>query len=87
MADIAANEARINITYGQSNGDLPDPVLFDANEADILGWVTEAVRGGSVPGIDADPQADFHGFVVDRIPAKDDLPNRLMIRPKTAFGV
>lgn len=86
MADINANEARVNITYGQMNGDLPDPVLYEASEADILTWVQEAVRGGSVPGIDANPGADFHGFVVDRIPAKDDLPARLMVRPKTAFG-
>lgn len=86
MNVIGENEARVNVTFGGSNGDLPDPVSFDAPDGDIKGWVTEAVRGGGVPGIDADPDADFRDFVIDRFAAKDDLPNRLVVRPKTPFG-
>lgn len=83
---IAADQARINITHGGHNGDLPDPVSYDATDADIKAWVTEAVRGGSVPGIPAAPNANFADFVVDRFPATGDLPNRISIRPKTPFG-
>ena len=83
---IAQDQARINITYGGNNGDLPDPVSFDATDGDVKAWVTEAVRGGSVPGIPAMPDADFKDFVVDRFAATGDLPNRISIRPKTPFG-
>jgi len=79
-------EARVNVTWAGQNGDLPDPVAYDAPDTAIRQWITEAVRGGSVPGIDADPRADFSDFVVDRFPASGDRPNRLMIRPKTPFG-
>ena len=49
-------------------------------------WVTEAVQAG-IPGIDADEAADFGDFVVDRFPAREDIPfNRISIRPKTPFG-
>lgn len=84
---MEAYEARVNITYKGSNGDLLDPVTFDATDAEIRTWVTEALRTGGVPGIPADPEADLTDFVVDRFAAKEDLPNRLMIRPKTPFGV
>ena len=80
------NEAMLNITWAGSNGDLRDPVFFDSTEADIKAWATEAIRNGNVPGIDADPNVDFTDFVVDRFAAKDDMPNRLMIRSKTPFG-
>ncbi len=86
MADINADQARVNITFSGNNGDLPDPVSYDATDADIKAWVTEAVRGGDVPGIAADPNANFHDFMVDRFPATGDLPNRIAIRPKTPFG-
>lgn len=79
-------EARLNITISGMNGDLADPVPFDATDAEIRQWATEAVRGGSVPGITAVADADFTDFVVDRFSSKDDLPNRLTLRPKTPFG-
>lgn len=83
---IGAHEARVNITWKGNNADLPDPVPFDATEGDVKQWVTEAVRAG-IPGIPADPAADFRDFVVDRFSANDATPyNRLMIRPKTPFG-
>jgi len=84
---MEAYEAKVNITYKGQNGDLPDPVNFESTNGDVLGWVAEAVRTGSVPGINADPAADFHDFVVDRFAADATLNyNRLFVRPKTPFG-
>lgn len=80
-------EARVNVTWNGQNGDLPDPVMFDATDADIKTWVTEALRNGSIPGIRADAQVDLRDFVVDRFAVTADIPYaRLMIRPKTPFG-
>lgn len=87
IVGIAENQARVNITYAGSNGDLPDPVSIDANDGDIKQWVTEAVRGGGVPGIPASPDASFTDFVVDRFPPTEARPYTLFgIRPKTPFG-
>ena len=79
-------DARVNVTYNGSNGDLPDPVDYDAPDDAIRQMVQEALRAGGIPGIDADPSADLTNFVVDRFAAKDDLPARIGIRPKTPFG-
>jgi hypothetical protein len=79
--------AKLNITFEGEQGDLPDMVSYDSTDGDIKQIATEAVRGGDVPGIDAAPNASFEDFVVDRFPAKDDVPfNRLSLRPKTEFG-
>lgn len=84
---IEATQARVNITYNGQNGELPDPVSLDANDGDIRQFVTEAVRGGSVPGIPADPTADFRDFVIDRFAPNEARPfNLIAVRPKTAFG-
>ena len=84
---IAADEARINITWDGQNGDLPDPVAFDANDETVIQWATEAIRGGAVPGIAAAPNADLDGYIVDRFAACEDVPfNRLAVRNKTAYG-
>ena len=84
---IGADQAKVNITWKGENGDLPDSVLFDSGDADVLQWITEAVRTGGVPGIKVDATADFHGYVVDRYKATDDVTyNRIMCRPKTEFG-
>ncbi len=84
---IQVNEARVNITWAGQNGDLPDPVSFDATQGDVLQWVTEAVRNGDIPGIRADARADFHDFVVDRFAANEARPyNLIQVRPKTPFG-
>jgi len=48
-------------------------------------WATEAVAGGTIPGIDAQ-DIDFTNYTVQRLPAKDGLPDRVMIRPKTEVG-
>jgi uncharacterized protein (DUF2236 family) len=85
---IAANEARVNITYNGQTGDLPDPVSYDAPDSDVRAWVTEAVRSGGVPGIAADSGANFTDFVIDRFAANDVRPYALLqLRPKTPFGV
>lgn len=84
---IAANEARVNVTWNRQNGDLPDPVPLDSADGDILGFVTEAVRGGDVPGVNADPNANFQNYMIERIDPSDAYPfNRILVRPKTAFG-
>lgn len=85
--DIKDTEARVNITYGGKNGDLPDAVFFNATDADVKAWVTEAVRAGSVPGLDAAPDANFADFVIDRFTANETRPyNLFQVRPKTPFG-
>lgn len=89
---MEANEARVNVTYSGKNGDLPDPVHFDSTDGDVRAWVTEAVRTGGVPGIPADPNADFRDFVIDRFPAPANPVqgerswNLISLRPKTPFG-
>ena len=85
---IKDTEARVNITYGGKNGDLPDPVFFQSTDVDVKAWVTEALRAGSVPGLDAAPNADFSDFVVDRFTASEARPyNLIQLRPKTPFGL
>jgi hypothetical protein len=80
-------EARVNITWNGQNGDLPDMVDFDAGDADVKQWVTEAVRTGGVPGVTADERVDLTDFVVDRFSENDARPyNLIQIRPKTPFG-
>lgn len=82
------NEARLNITYNGSNGDLTDTINFDATDDDIKRWATEAIRTGSVPGIAADPNVDLTNFVVDRFGPNEARPYFLVqVRPKTPFGM
>lgn len=84
---IGAHQARLNITWGGQNGDLLEPVPFQAPEAQLKAWAVEAVRGGDVPGIAADPRVNLDDFVVDRFPATEEIPvHRLFLRPKTPFG-
>jgi len=86
-APLPENMARLNITWSGSNGDLPDPVPYDAPDGDIKQMAIEALRGGDVPGIPADAAADLGDFVVDRFNATDEIPYpRVFIRPKTPFG-
>ena len=85
---IGANEAIVNVTWAGNNGDLRDPVSFDATDEQIRAWVTEAVRTGGVANIAADPNADFTDFVIDRFATTEETPwSRLMLRPKTPFGL
>ena len=78
--------AKLNITWAGNNGDLPDPVGFDLDDASVKRIATESVRDGYVPGIPA-AAADFKDFVVERFRANEAVPaNRIMLRPKTPFG-
>jgi hypothetical protein len=84
---INPGEARVNVTWAGQNGDLPDPVNYDATPGDVLGWVAEAIRTGGVPGIAADARADIRDFIVDKYPPTDVRPyNLIQVRPKTPFG-
>ncbi len=79
--------ARLNVTYAGQNGDLLDPVLYDATDQELRAIAEEAIINGSIPGITADDQASLGDFVVDRFPAGEGVTeNRLVIRPKTPFG-
>jgi hypothetical protein len=84
---VQSTEARVNVTYSGQNGDLPDPVFFEATDGDVKSWVTEAVVAGGIPGIPAAAGADFEDFVVDRFAATEERPyNLIQLRPKTPFG-
>lgn len=84
---IGNNQARVNVTYAGSNGDLPDPVARDAADGDVKTWLTEALRTGGIPGIPVSPDADLREFVVDRFDANEARPfNLIQVRPKTPFG-
>lgn len=84
---IGPGQARVNVTWGRQNGDLPDPVSVDSTEADVRQMVTEALRGGGIPGLDADPAADLTDYVVQKFDPTAARPyNYITIRPKTPFG-
>lgn len=84
---IRPDQARVNITYGGQNADLPDPVPFASTDGDVKQFVTEAVRAGTIPGLRADVGANFADFVVDRFESTEARPfNLLQLRPKTPFG-
>jgi hypothetical protein len=84
---VQVGEARLNITWAGSNGELRDTINYGASDVDIKRWATEAVRAGSVPGIPADPNVDFTDFVVDRFGPNETRPYSIcMIRGKTPFG-
>ena len=89
---VRAHEARLNITWQGQNGDLLDPVPFDASDTELKQWAAEAIQGGSIPGIRARAngrggRVDLWDFVVDRFPRSNTTPyNRIFLRPKTPFG-
>ena len=86
-AFVGAHQARVNVTYAGGNGDLPDPVRYDATDADVKQWLTEALRTGGVPGIPVQAEPNLTDFVIDRFNATDARPyNLLQARPKTPFG-
>lgn len=89
---IQAHEARVNVTYNGQNFELPDPVHFAAGDGDIKGWVAEAIRTGSIAGVQADPNVNLQNYMVDRfdapaqpVPGQRDY-NLIQLRPKTAYG-
>ncbi len=90
MTDIlGADEARVNITFGGQNADLPQTVSRFASPADVKRWVEEALRTGSVPGMPAVAGNEtFDGFTVD--PLMEPIEGRpyamFAFRPQTKFG-
>lgn len=86
-ADLVLDErnAVLIIALDGELGECPEQVPYDAPEDDIRRWAAEAVSGGTVPGIDAQV-VDLTNFKVRRLPAKDGLPDRVMVRPKTEVG-
>ncbi len=85
--ELLANEAILNVTWANNNGDLKDPVSFDATEEEIRTWATEAVRNGGVSNIAIDRNVDFTDFIIERYAATEETPfNRIFLRPKANFG-
>lgn len=85
---IGQGMARVNVTYAGQNGDLPDPVSFDASDEEIKRYVSEAITTGGIPNIPGDTNPDFTNFKVDRFAATDARPYPLLqLRPKTPFGL
>lgn len=66
-------DAKLTITYGGQQGDLPDFINGDATDQEIRAWATEAMAQGNIPGIPAQV-ADFSDHVIDRFPANDARP-------------
>lgn len=84
---IAPDQARVLITWDGKSGDLPDPILFDSTDADIKGWVSEAIRTNSIPAITFQGNVDLTDFVVDRFRSSETNPtNTITVRPKVPFG-
>lgn len=85
--DEIVQAARLNITWNGSNGDLPDPVPYDATDMELKRMASESIATGYIPGIQADDQVNLNDFVVDRFGATAEIPfPRIFIRPKTPFG-
>lgn len=85
---IQPHQARVMVTYKRQHGELPDAVTFDSTDGDVRGWVSEAIRTGGVPGIDADPEVRLADYVIDRfgpVPGVREH-NLIDIRPKVEFG-
>lgn len=84
---LGADQARLNITYANQNGELRDPIPYAASDEDIKRWATEAVQNGDIAGFGAHPDASFRDFVVQRFTPTEERPyNLVMLRPKTPFG-
>lgn len=79
-------EAVLQVTYMGQQGDLPDPILYDLSDQQIRQIAEESIRSGTIVGISADASASLTDFVVDRFPERENLPNRIQVRPKTPFG-
>lgn len=82
---VNADEAVLMVEYNGQQGSLTSPVRWDSEPEDLKSIAAEAIRAGGVRGIDAqDP--DFTDFVARPIPAKDGLPARWLISPKTPYA-
>lgn len=94
MTDIAIDTAAVpdgyalfNITHRGQNGYLPEPVLRDTPEESLLKMAEEAIQSGSVPGVEADPDASTQGYMVDPYEPGNGIDVwRIHLRPKVPFG-
>ena len=80
-------KAQLNITWNGQQGTARTEVYYDETKDDLLRMATEMLVNGEVPGIDADPAASLKDFEVQKFAEKDGLPFRIVIRPKTPFGL
>lgn len=84
---LPENAAKLNVTWAGQNGDLPDPVPYDATDGDLKAMAAEAITNGYIPGIGADANVNLGDFIVDRYAATNEIPYaRVFVRPKTPFG-
>ena len=82
--------AHVNVTYRGLSGDLVDPVRRDASSEEVIAFAEEAIRGGSVRGMPADPNARLVGYHAGPPLEPDAEAGRttytFIVRPKTGFG-
>lgn len=78
-------DAVLIITVEGEMGEASSPIPYDAPESDIKRWASEIVSSGEVSAL-TPRTVDFSDYVVDRIPARGDQPDRIQVRPKTSFG-
>lgn len=86
MMNVGDDAAVVNVTWKGQNGDLTSPVRWGTSDRDVIAAATEAIRHGGARGVDADSDVNLEGFVVQKVDAKDGLPNRYILRPKVPFG-
>lgn len=80
------DDAIIEMTYNERHGTTTSPVPWDLDDASVRAIAQECLRNGDVRGLDQDPHANLDGFVVKKYAAKDEFPNRFLLRPSTEFG-
>jgi len=76
--------ANLIITVDGKTVDFPDRIQKDLPHGEIRRMAAEAVAGG-IPGLEAQ-EVDFSGYIVDPVEAAEGMPDRILLRPKTAFG-
>lgn len=77
-------QVTLEVTWNGQQGELPEPVPWEATELELKGMAWQALAEGRVRGVAADPSVDLEGFVVDWI--EEDGMRRIAVRPKTPFG-
>lgn len=78
--------AQLNLTWKGQQGTARTEIYYDETKEDVLRMASEMIANGEVPGIDGDPAVNLKDFEVEKFAARDGLPNRVVVRPKTPFG-
>lgn len=85
--------AILQVNYNGQQGEVAQPVVFELNDeggardpALIRSIAQEALRSGTVRGMDAIPDADLTDFPVRAYPSRDGLPNRFSVTEKVEYG-